>query len=511
MNSGRSLLKNGQKYLANQDDLLQPINSSLTSGIFSRTTYSENKVSFDNIFASLLNSKSNCQIYDDSTDSKKSHDETTITESSRESGSIANYEFLQPKPQKNKEAANLNLVNYFKRFTDERPKLLQSLNEEQNETLRKISADASIANKSGNLTFKLNESNEMEKVVYYNPAQSKRIDYFIPTPESMGLVKSKSLYQETESTSTPKSTVKRKVGRPRNIHKRPIEETEDSIEIDATARRTKFGRITKLNSNVAKIYEVEQHTNASTEPSSFVSNIPQKMILTMPDNLSIPQDKPIQNALSEPPKRKRKISSEFRCSTCQKIYLGKNKMNQHYKLNPNHKPIKSECDSVLFTHLMGLVRQKKTNNEMAQFFVKELSMFLEKIQKLTPKLITSNEIPNSFDQMIDKNAAVLLRINPGEYKLNMNVFDKTFKLDNPIEQQQITDHQEDTTIHHDDQIKKSLDDVRSLDGTEVNLLIRGTNELTNLTNISDLVDTEKISDHQNDDNAIDRLGCNISF
>lgn len=40
MNSGRSLLINGQKYLANQDDLLEPINSSLTSGIFSRTTYS---------------------------------------------------------------------------------------------------------------------------------------------------------------------------------------------------------------------------------------------------------------------------------------------------------------------------------------------------------------------------------------------------------------------------------------------------------------------------------------
>ncbi|CAO1390608.1 unnamed protein product [Diamesa serratosioi] len=501
MNSGRSLLKNGQKYLANQDDLLEPINSSLTSGIFSRTTYS-GELSFG--------------IYDDSTDSKKSHDETTITESSRESGSIANYEFLQPKPQKNKDAANLNLVNYFKRFTDERPKLLQGLNEQQNETLRKVSADASIANKSGNLTFKLNESNEMDKVVYYNPTHSERIDYLIPTPESMGLIKSKSSCQDTIATSTPKSTVKRKVGRPRNILKRPIEETEDSIEIDATARRTKFGRITKINSNVAKIYQVEQHTNATVEPSPFVSNIPQKMILTLPEILAVSQDKPIQSTLSEQPKRKRKISSEFRCSTCQKIYLGKNKMNQHYKLNPNHKPIKSECDSVLFTHLMGLVRQKKTNKEMAQFFVKELSMFLEKIQKLTPKLITSNEIPNSFDQMIDKNAAVLLRINPGEYKLNMNVFDKTFKLDNPIEQQQITDdHQEDnhTTIHHDDQIKKSLDDlsVRSLDGTEVNLMIRGTNELTNLTNISDLVDTEKISDHLNDDNAIDRLGCNISF
>ena len=181
----------------------------------------------------------------------------------------------------------------------------------------------------------------MEKVVFYNTAQSKRIDYLIPTPESMGLIKSKSLCQETEITSTPKSIVKRKVGRPRNILKRPIIETDDSVDTDATARRTKFGRITKLNSNVAKIYEVEQHINATAEPSSFVSNIPQKMILTLPESLSVPQDKPIQNTLSEPPKRKRKISSEFRCSTCQKIYLGKNKMNQHYKLNPNHKPIKS--------------------------------------------------------------------------------------------------------------------------------------------------------------------------
>lgn len=53
MNSSRSLLKNGQKYLANQDDLLQPINSSLTSGIFSRTTYS-GEVLFLLLFASCL-------------------------------------------------------------------------------------------------------------------------------------------------------------------------------------------------------------------------------------------------------------------------------------------------------------------------------------------------------------------------------------------------------------------------------------------------------------------------
>lgn len=83
------------------------------------------------------------------------------------------------------------------------------------------------------------------------------------------------------------------------------------------------------------------------------------------------------------------------------------------------------------------------------------------------------------------------------------------------------DEQEGEAIHHslenhDDhhhemgteaignEVIKALDDVPSLDGNEVNLLIRQTNELTNLTNISDIVgETEKIEQHIVDgDNAL---------
>jgi hypothetical protein len=85
-----------------------------------------------------------------------------------------------------------------------------------------------------------------------------------------------------------------------------------------------------------------------------------------------------------------------------------------------------------------------------------------------------------------------LRINPGNYRLNMNVFDKDFKFDNPSEPLSHNDEVEDISENHDDHNESQapnpkplhLDDVPSLDGNEVNLLIRQTNELTNLTNIS---------------------------
>jgi hypothetical protein len=90
----------------------------------------------------------------------------------------------------------------------------------------------------------------------------------------------------------------------------------------------------------------------------------------------------------------------------------------------------------------------------------------------------------------------------------MNVFDKDFKFDNPSESiQPQEDEIEGISESHDESHKSSesptmkdisrggsergglksliIDDVPSLqDGNEINLLIRQTNELTNLTNIS---------------------------
>lgn len=315
-----------------------------------------------------------------------------------------------------------------------------------------------------------------------------------------------------------KTIVKRKVGRPRNDSKRPIEKELDPFEDDELiSHRTKSGRIVKLNPDIAKIFQIEPDAELALEPQTIIHN---PIIEVQPQQQQ--QQSQLLTGLKEPPKKPRKISSEFRCTTCKKIYLGKNKMNHHFKLFPDHRPKSSGNESVLFSHLMSMVRQKKKNKDMADVFFKELSNFVQLCEKLTPKLITNKDNhPNTHHHIVDKNAASLLRINPGNYRLNMNVFDKSFKVDNPTPEPIHHDEEpENESIshsdeHHDDhhelepvasgkEVIKALDDVPSLDGNEVNLLIRQTNELTNLTNISDIVgETEKIEQHIVDgDNAL---------
>lgn len=352
-----------------------------------------------------------------------------------------------------------------------------------------------------------NATNDLTNIIYYNPSQSKMINYNIMTPSSLGLFQTHSEPSTSQQVQAPsKLPVKRKVGRPRNDSKRPIEKEIDPFEDDELiSHRTKSGRIVKLNPDIAKIFQISPET--SLQP--VVEPPVQKPIVINP----VPEISPQQQqqpillpGLKEPPKKPRKISSEFRCTTCKKIYLGKNKMNNHFKLFPDHRPKASENESALFSHLMSMVRQKKKNKDMADVFFKELSNFVQLCEKLTPKLITNKDNhPNTHHHIVDKNAASLLRINPGNYRLNMNVFDRNFKMDSPIEpihhdepdepeHEEIRHNSENHDDHHEmetepigNEVIKALDDVPSLDGNEVNLLIRQTNELTNLTNISDIV------------------------
>lgn len=384
-------------------------------------------------------------------------------------------------------------------------------------------------------------------MIFYDQFHSKAIDHKLLHPSSLGLVPdirdasvpstsqaASSAAQARISTNAP---LKRKVGRPRNDSKRPVEKEVVFEEDDLISHRTKSGRIIKLNPDIAKIFQIDpdsyqkpisQELNGDQNKVFNQYSIEQQiqgpaMHIQVNDAVQQPETK-LLLGLSEPPKRTRKISSEFRCTTCKKIYLGKNKMNHHFKLFPDHRPKAPENESVLFSHLMSMVRQKKKNEDMANIFFTELSNFVQLCEKLTPKLITNKDNhPNTHHHIVDKNAASLLRINPGNYRLNMNVFDKNFKLDNPVEEvheepepetgldnsdNQIDDHHlEDPPMVIGKETIKALDtlddkDVPSLDGNEVNLLIRQTNELTNLTNISDIVgETEKIEQHI-DDNAL---------
>lgn len=347
------------------------------------------------------------------------------------------------------------------------------------------------------------------------------INHNIIKPSSLGMLQGTPICVSSSSQQVlvkPPSNapVKRKVGRPRNDSKRQIEKELDPFEDEELiSHRTKSGRIVKLNPDIAKIFQIDQ--DIALEPPKFpITHVP------IPEAIPQKQEPKLLSGLKEPPKKPRKISSEFRCTTCKKIYLGKNKMNHHFKLFPDHRPKASENESALFTHLMTMVRQKKKNKDMADVFFKELSNFVQLCEKLTPKLITNQDNhPNTHHHVVDKNAASLLRINPGNYRLNMNVFDKNFKMENPVEPI-IHEEPDVETTHHSDELNhddnhepvvtgneviKALDELApSLDGNEVNLLIRQTNELTNLTNISDIInngETEKIEQHIVDgDNAL---------
>jgi hypothetical protein len=336
--------------------------------------------------------------------------------------------------------------------------------------------------------------------VYFNHSTSKLINYNILSPTAVGLVGGNSL-SVSDLQEVP---LKRKVGRPRNDTKKLFQQNQqqfvNTLEDDMISHRTKYGRVIKLNKDVAKILQVDQEIMGGHE----IHQIP----------IQAPPQKPELLPALEPPRKQRKISSEFRCTTCKKVYLGRNKMNHHLKLYPDHRA--SHNESNLFSHLMKLVRQKKNNQDMANLFFKELSSFVQQCEKFTPKLITNKEHPNVHPHVIDKNSASVLRINPGEYKLNMSVFEKDFKFDNnPIEEEQRVEEEismnNSGTIeeenHHDELIEangreviKALDDVPSLDChlNEVNLLIRQTNELTNLTNISDIIINDAKIEHDGD-------------
>lgn len=373
---------------------------------------------------------------------------------------------------------------------------LQNVNDRHLKILKKITLTTPP---NGNISLKTSPQNKLENVVYFNHASSKLINYNILSPTAIGLVGEIS----PSISDLQEVPLKRKVGRPRNDSKKLFQQNQQqfvsAIDEDMISHRTKYGRVIKLNKDVAKILQVDQELMGSHEIHQIQVQAP-------------PQTTELLPTIAEPPRKQRKISSEFRCTTCKKVYLGRNKMNHHLKLHPDHKASQHN-ESSLFSHLMKLVRQKKNNKDMANLFFKELSSFVQQCEKFTPKLITNQELPNVHHHVIDKNSASVLRINPGEYKLNMKVFDKDFKFDNnPIVEEQRVEEEismnNSGTIeeenHHElieangHEVIKALDDVPSLDGNEVNLLIRQTNELTNLTNISDIIINDAKIEHEGD-------------
>lgn len=136
------------KYLCNKnEDQLLPINTQF-SGIFNKAHFTQENLN-------LLNNRNN------RTKTMSSPQLSSVSESSNSTVETIDYEFLTPhtkrvstvrhhvpsSPNRDKE---LNLTEYFGKFM-QKPKLLQNLDDEQIEILRKVSKNIPS---DGNITFK---------------------------------------------------------------------------------------------------------------------------------------------------------------------------------------------------------------------------------------------------------------------------------------------------------------------------------------------------------------------
>lgn len=153
------------------------------------------------------------------------------------------------------------------------------------------------------------------------------------TPSNLGL-----LPQETKKhtqKSTPIVVVKRKVGRPKKDDTRLVKKDSRLCEkIDVIKHRTKSGRIVKFSTEAAKIFQLDnlQREDKMTETSfPAIEDRPLNQGLKI---LQLQQQKSpkLLTGLTEPTKKQRRISSQFRCTRCGKVYLGKIKMEKHLEV-----------------------------------------------------------------------------------------------------------------------------------------------------------------------------------
>uniref|UniRef100_A0A1Q3G0U3 Putative serine/threonine-protein kinase fhkb n=1 Tax=Culex tarsalis TaxID=7177 RepID=A0A1Q3G0U3_CULTA len=135
-------------------------------------------------------------------------------------------------------------------------------------------------------------------------------------------------------------------------------------------------------------------------------------------------------------KRKMTVPLQYRCATCNKIYLGK-RMQRHLQKYPAHNSArdcggergegetgaaarkdKEEKSTYLYKHLFDLL-QRFAERDKGRIMLKEISNFVDFVRALIPRLITNDE-QNSTVEYIDHNVADVLRLNHGKYRLKLS-------------------------------------------------------------------------------------------
>nr|CAH7718198.1 unnamed protein product [Callosobruchus chinensis] len=125
-----------------------------------------------------------------------------------------------------------------------------------------------------------------------------------------------------------------------------------------------------------------------------------------------------ENISLQLPERKRTISAQYRCPKCNKAYLGKKKMIQHIRKNPEHGPMptSTELNFDVWNYLVE-VTQKCPPALRGIKFCEELTNLLHNVLLLTSALFKKVEL-NKNHVEVDKVLGNAIGLPPGLYKFN---------------------------------------------------------------------------------------------
>ncbi|EFA03009.1 uncharacterized protein LOC103314918 [Tribolium castaneum] len=240
--------------------------------------------------------------------------------------------------------------------------------------------------------------------------QEEPLGFQIMYPEEQPCVV-KIVYPQELSLIRAPNLVKR--GRPKKKkHEAPqtdanTESKTDNVEA-SKASRTRSGRLVKLPKHIEKDFKKFQPSVNDRE-------------VQVTDFERVEEKENSKIEFAQLQTRKRVVKAQFKCPKCFKAYLGKNKMIQHLKKNPDHGPLPEGYQQYNFdvwNYLFDITQKCKAGQRGVKF-CEELSNLLHNVQLLKSALFKT-VTDNKNCVQIDKVLGNAIGLAPGKYKFDEN-------------------------------------------------------------------------------------------
>lgn len=290
------------------------------------------------------------------------------------------------------------------------------------------------------------------------------IIYRIVAPEDVNLKKDDSSNQETPQImdSSERQKIKLKI-RPTKRLKKKCEQISNpappSQPIQPTAR-TRSGRLSRPPRHIQN-YDLHKSDEDEKE-----------IIINFPTMKIVSQETPKIKSLET--KIQRIVNPENKCGTCNKLYLGKNRMIKHLENFPSHgdKSVVlaqlKETPKILTKNSLYEFFIKKIKatpiTERSKLFITELSNFVKSLEDLVPQILKENSPQGSID-FVDKNSSKILGIPCGDYQLdltfqtNLKTNEELINSSNRLDYLNISLEDADKTNLSDESLLRSVDEL----------------------------------------------------